>query len=82
MNIKIPSSIAIVSLSALLASSVFAVGDNAASRKSDTPEKRLTAEEIIAAPRVKFVSGKGVADIDIGATESKYYPKRFVIIVR
>ncbi|MBR3958075.1 MAG: hypothetical protein IKJ89_09520, partial [Kiritimatiellae bacterium] len=37
----------------LLASLVFAVGDGAGSRKSDAPGKRLTAEEIIAAPRPK-----------------------------
>ncbi len=65
MNIKIPSSIAIVSLSALLASSVFAVGDNAASRKSDTPEKRLTAEEIIAAPRAKTVKTPVPSDVGV-----------------
>lgn len=33
-------------------------------------------------PRVKFVSRKGVADIDIGATESKYSPSGFRISFR
>ena len=53
MNIKIQSRIAIGSLSMLLASLVFAVGDGAGSRKSDAPGKRLTVEEITAAPRPK-----------------------------
>ena len=45
-------------------------------------DRLLAATDFFGRPRVKFVSGKGVADIDIGATESKYYPKRFRISIR
>lgn len=33
-------------------------------------------------PRVKYVSSKGVADIDIGAAESRYAPNGLVVTVR
>lgn len=42
----------------------------------------LAATDFFGQPRVKFVSRKGVADIDIGATESKYSPSGFRISFR
>ena len=51
MNVKSPSHIALVASSALLSSFAFAAGDDAASRKSDAPDRLLPAEEIVAAPR-------------------------------
>ena len=45
-------------------------------------DRLLEATDFFGRPRVKFVSRNGVADIDIGATESKYIPDGFQIIVR
>ena len=45
-------------------------------------ERLLTATDFFGQPRVKFVSRRGVADIDIGATESKYYPPMTLLIFR
>ena len=42
----------------------------------------LESTDFFGQPRVKFVSRKGVADIDIGATESKYFPNGFRISLR
>ena len=42
----------------------------------------LTATDFFGQPRVKHVSRKGVADIDIGATESKFFPNGFGIVLR
>ena len=45
-------------------------------------DRLLEATDFFGRPRVKFVSKKGVADIDIGATESKYYPPMTLLIFR
>lgn len=45
-------------------------------------DRLLAATDFFGQPRVKFVSRKGVADIDIGATESKYSPSGFRISLR
>ena len=45
-------------------------------------DRLLAATDFFGQPRVKFVSRKGVADIDIGATESKYIMKGFGIRLR
>ncbi len=42
----------------------------------------LHATDFFGLPRVKFVSRQGVADIDIGATESKYHPPMTLLIFR
>ena len=42
----------------------------------------LHATDFFGQPRVKFVSRQGVADIDIGATESKYHPPMTLLIFR
>ena len=42
----------------------------------------LAATDFFGRPRVKHISRKGVADIDIGATESKYFPNGFRISFR
>ena len=42
----------------------------------------LAATDFFGRPRVKQISRKGVADIDIGATESKYFPNGFRISFR
>ena len=45
-------------------------------------DRLLTATDFFGEPRVKFVSPRGVADIDIGATESKYHPPMTLLILR
>jgi hypothetical protein len=45
-------------------------------------DRLLTATDFFGRPRVKFVSKKGVADIDIGATESEYHPPMTLLILR
>ena len=45
-------------------------------------DRLLTATDFFGQPRVKFVSKKGVADIDIGATESEYHPPMTLLILR
>lgn len=45
-------------------------------------DRLLNATDFFGQPRVKFVSKKGVADIDIGATESKYHPPMTILILR
>ena len=45
-------------------------------------DRLLNATDFFGQPRVKFVSKKGVADIDIGATESKFILDATVIILR
>lgn len=45
-------------------------------------DRLLSATDFFGQPRVKFVSKKGVADIDIGATESKYHPPMTLLIFR
>ena len=45
-------------------------------------DRLLTATDFFGRPRVKFVSRQGVADIDIGATESKYHPPMTLLIFR
>ena len=45
-------------------------------------DRLLAATDFFGEPRVKFVSRRGVADIDIGATESKYTPATTLFILR
>ena len=45
-------------------------------------DRLLNATDLFGQPRVKFVSRQGVADIDIGATESKYHPPMTLLILR
>ena len=45
-------------------------------------DRLLNATDLFGRPRVKFVSRQGVADIDIGATESAYYPPTTILIIR
>ena len=45
-------------------------------------DRLLGATDFFGQPRVKFVSKKGVADIDIGATESEYHPPMTLLILR
>ena len=45
-------------------------------------DRLLTATDFFGEPRVKFVSPRGVADIDVGATESKYHPPMTLLILR
>ncbi|MBQ3811422.1 MAG: hypothetical protein II839_11445 [Kiritimatiellae bacterium] len=45
-------------------------------------DRLLTATDFFGQPRVKFVSRRGVADIDIGATESTYSPPMTLLIFR
>ncbi len=45
-------------------------------------DRLIAATDFFGNPRVKFVSRKGVADIDIGAVESKYAPGGFRITFR
>ncbi len=45
-------------------------------------DRLLNATDFFGQPRVKFVSRQGVADIDIGATESKYHPPMTLLIFR
>ncbi len=45
-------------------------------------DRLLNATDFFGQPRVKFVSPKGVADIDIGAAESKFIPDATLLIFR
>ena len=45
-------------------------------------DRLFAATDFFGRPRVKHISRKGVADIDIGATESKYLPNGFRISFR
>ena len=45
-------------------------------------DRLLAATDFFGQPRVKNVSRKGVADIDIGATESVFIPNRLIISLR
>jgi hypothetical protein len=45
-------------------------------------DRLLEATDFFGQPRVKHVSSQGVADIDIGATESKFFPKGLTIVFR
>jgi len=45
-------------------------------------DRLLNATDYFGQPRVKFVSRAGLADIDIGATESPYFPPVTLLIVR
>ena len=45
-------------------------------------DRLLESTDFFGRPRVKFVSKKGVADIDIGAAESKYTPATTLFILR
>ncbi len=45
-------------------------------------DRLLNATDLFGRPRVKFVSRQGVADIDIGATESEYHPPMTLLILR
>ena len=45
-------------------------------------DRLLAATDFFGQPRVKNISRKGVADIDIGATESVFIPNRLIISIR
>ena len=45
-------------------------------------DRLLNATDFFGQPRVKFVSKKGVADIDIGAVESKFILDATLFIIR
>ena len=55
MNLKTPSQILVAGCGALIASGLFAVGDDEKSRAADKPEQALTSAEIVAKPRPKTV---------------------------
>ena len=62
---KTPSQILVVGCGALIASGLFAVGDDEKSRAADKPEQALTSAEIVAKPRPKTVKTPVPADTGV-----------------